>query len=537
MSAAQTPKEASATDLAEHPPLRDDEFAALFETAEESKAHVLVVVNGYTALAAKRARPQDSWEVIGQGEFGTLCLEAAERLIDRKTLFWHEVEQLPSESILPDAPQKAGKRAVRKWVKEANELADVSGRGVDLSDKLQRHIWLQAAGRCQFPECGENLFIHPTRHTPGNFGYLAHIVASSPKGPRGTEADSHRLSADPTNFLLLCDACHRLIDRVAPGAYPTDYLQRIRSQSISNVERILDSLKYKEVQPITILGTIAGQVPRIAPEDINEALWPQGLRSGSQGLESLFHTGGDIHDPHTSLYWDSISNVLPKTLTRLQDYLTGASRQGGSRPRLAIFPLASISLLVLSGRVIGDTNGVHIFHPHRNDNASASRSRWAWPPDASPPPDGKFGWRVLQNHTAGITEACLLISLTFSITAERLPAPSAQDGVLSLPTIEVFTEANSTEAIAHPEDLTQFGSVIHEAMTKLQDEWKVSKVHLFVASPATAAFVVGQKMQGRHHATYIVHESERGAGAIYTPTLEIAPKHAKPTFLNQQLPL
>ena len=537
MSQPKTPEEASASDLAEPPALRDDEFATLLETAEKSKTQVLVVVNGYTALAAKRAQPQDSWEVIGQGEFGNTCLEAARRLIDRKILFWHEVEQLPSETILPDAPQKAGKQAVAKWVKEANELTGVSGRGIDLDDSQRRHIWLQAAGRCQFPECGRNLFTHSTRRTPGNFGYLAHIVASSPKGPRGTVEDSHRLSADPTNFLLLCDACHRLVDRVAPGFYPTDMLQNIRSQSIGNVERILDSLKHKEVQPITILGTIAGQVPRVAPEDIDEALWPQGLRSGSLGLESLFHTSGEIHDPHTSLYWESISSVLPRTLTRLQDYLTGASRQGGSRPRLAIFPLASTSLLVLSGRVIGDTNGVHIFQPHRNDNASAGRSRWAWPPNASPPSDGKFGWRVLQEHTSGMTEACLLISLTFSITAERLSAPSARDGVLSLPTIEVFTETNSTEAIAHPEDLTQLGSVIHEAMTKLQDGWKVSKVHLFVASPATAAFVVGQKMQGRHHATYIVHESERGAGALYTPTLEIAPKHATPTFLNQQLPL
>jgi len=537
MNPSKTPEEALVADNTETPALRDDEFAALLETAGESKTQVLVVVNGYTALVATRLCSQDSWEIVGQGEFDNACMTAAERLIELKVLFWHEVEQLPSKVTLLDAPQKATKRAVNKWVKEANQLAGMNGRGSSLSGKLQNYIWLRAAGRCQFPECGKNLFIHPTTRAPGNYGYLAHIVASSPKGPRGVASESHRLSAEPTNFLLLCDACHRLVDRVAPGNYPAELLQCIRAQSIENVDRILNSLKYREAQPITILGTIAGQVPRIAPEDVDDALWPQGLRSGSDGLESCFHTGGHIHDPHTSLYWESISSTLPTTLMRLQSYLTGTSRQGGSRPCLAVFPLASTSLLVLSGRVIGDSNDVHVFQPHRNKNSPTGKSRWAWPPDASPPAAGKFDWRVLKEHNSGEREACLLVSLTFTITPERLPAPSSRDGILSLPTVEIFTEASGTEAIAHPEDLTQLGGVIHDAITKLQDDWKVSIVHLFVASPASAAFLVGQKMQARHHATYIVHESERGTGSVYTPTLEISPSHAISRFLNQQLSL
>lgn len=62
----------------------------------------------------------------------------------------------------------------------------------------------------------------------GNYSYFAHIVASSEDGPRGNK-DSEKLANEPTNIMLLCDKCHRLIDKIAPNEYGIEHLRKMRA--------------------------------------------------------------------------------------------------------------------------------------------------------------------------------------------------------------------------------------------------------------------------------------------------------------------
>lgn len=87
----------------------------------------------------------------------------------------------------------------------------------------------------------------------------------------------------------------------------------------------------------------------------------------------------------------------------------------------------------------------------------------------------------------------------------------------------------------HPQDLQLVALAVDAAMRKLQDDWKVRRVHLFVSAPTTAALLVGQKMQARHHADFICHEALPGAGAAYKPTIEITAKLVRELVTGQAI--
>ncbi|TAM04862.1 MAG: SAVED domain-containing protein [Pusillimonas sp.] len=487
---------------------------------------MLILANGFTVRALTEESKSTRWVNIGTGEFGSESKKATGPLLRNKRLLWAHTSELPTvvDAISSSQIQVATAKLINTWQDQATRLTVKKGRQeVEASPATRQEVASLAAWRCQFPGCGENLREHFPTGQRGNYGYFAHIVASSPEGPRGDIEDSPRLANDPTNLLLLCDGCHRLIDRISPAEYGVERLRDIRTASIAEVSRLLDSLRYRSVRPIFILGNITGQVAYISPADIAEALWSRKLRSVKGDAESFFHSGTYLHKVHTATYWNALFEVLRQDIPVLQRYLNGSGKGGASREELAIFPLHSTSVLILAGRILGDNAGIHLFQPHRNKNGeNASVTRWAWPTQAQTPAPDKYKMRISRDKIANSNEACLLISITFSIDHTRLPEHCYCDGQLQLPTVEVFVDEPNSEAISHPEDLAQFGTRLNDALRKLQDDFGIEKVHLFVGAPTTAAVVVGQKMQARHQATFVCHEAIGGPKAPFLPTIEIS---------------
>jgi len=58
------------------------------------------------------------------------------------------------------------------------------------------------------------------------------------------------------------------------------------------------------------------------------------------------------------------------------------------------------------------------------------------------------------------------------------------------------------------------GSAIDSIYRKIQDEWRIRKVHLFIIAPTTACIRIGQKMQARHHSDFILYERKPSIGGI-----------------------
>jgi hypothetical protein len=113
-----------------------------------------------------------------------------------------------------------------------------------ISDSDTKLLWGRAAGICSNPTCRVDLTALLVKSGNYNIGEMAHIIARSQKGPRGTEGG--RLDTYD-NLILLCPNCHSHIDKSPEGTYTGDQLKEwkrnhesaIRSQ---NRELIFDNV-------------------------------------------------------------------------------------------------------------------------------------------------------------------------------------------------------------------------------------------------------------------------------------------------------
>ena len=511
------------------PALADAELATELTALAAGQAIVLIIANAYTVCVMTRAASAPAWTRVGAGEFGPLARAAAMPLL-RRGLNWADVEGDPCAAD-PAAVTaiRATATSLKAWLRRCAGVT--GGREGDVTPAIKDELTYLAGWRCQFAGCGRDLRLHAATGGRGRFSYFAHIVAASPEGPRGDPLRSKELASDPANFMLLCDECHRLIDKIHPERYSAAQLQVMREDSIANVRRLLDTLQYPVASVIGLLGNVAGQPAQLSMEDAHQALWATGLRSHDVVPARYFSTGGQHHDVHDGVYWGSLFQQLKHDLPLLQTLLNG-TRNGTTRPRVAVFPLHSTSVLLLAGRVLGDTSGVHVFQPRRD--STGNRTRWAWP-DADADGPLEFTLDQLRAHELGESEAVLIITLTADVAPERLPVHCFRDAAWQLPTLRIAGSQLDKDCIQHPVDLQQLGRTVDAAMRQLQDEWHVRTVHLFVCAPASAAVLVGQKMQARHHAAYVCHEAPPGAGTPYRPTIEITPTHVRELVSGQAL--
>jgi hypothetical protein len=507
------------------PVVDDVEMARLYSKVEGTGAQVLFVANAFTAALWSRSSLADDWSLDASGELGDMGVAAIVKNLGHKRTFWLETTLADplGMSVAGVTGAVAKKGSLNTWLKKSNQ---VTGRFGNASSEVKREVAYLAANRCQFSGCGKDLGQHASTGEKNNSSYFAHIIAASADGPRGDPIQSALLANEPTNFLLLCDECHRLIDKTAVAKYTVDVLCQMRSNSIQAVRRVLDTLQNPDADVLYFLGNVTGQMPHISERDMEEALWKAGLRRSKNAPESYFAMGGQHYNPHDPAYWSTALRTLQLDLPQLQAKLSGIRTGGGPRPRLAVFVFHGTSVLVLAGRVLGDMAGTNSFHSHRN-TWNLGETRWAWPDDASTPAQEKFEVRTLKDRSHGEDEVNLIVSLTFAISPSRLADVSAANGILKLPTLAVSVEAPSHSAIRHPADLALFGKAVDDALRQIQDEWKVKKVHLYVGAPASAVLLIGQKMQARNHTTYVCYESLPGLGAQFARTITISSQEVR----------
>lgn len=510
---------AALTQFSRPPALTDTELAAIVKTRLTAGQNMLVVANKYTAALFSGGTDTGPWAIACAGELGTEFFAVAKAKSTAKRLWVHNTLEPKPWALDPSTLSKNQLIVAQltSWMKS------LEGRHGHASPETKMKVAGLAASRCQFAGCGEDLSGHLVTGRAGNFSYFAHIIAASEDGPRGHVTLSAQLADAPDNFLLLCDKCHRLIDKVDPDSYPADMLQKMRADSINEVRRLLDTLRYPEVERLYILGNVTGQMPQISDRDVDSALWKAKLRPSPKAADSVFSFGGAHHAPHDDAYWPTVFKTMQFDLLLFQSKLNGVGNSGRPRPPLAVIPFHGTSILILAGRILGDMAGTHLFQPHRNKVREHLETRWAWPDDAVSPAADKYRVNVLKPNTEQADEAALLVSLTFGITTKRLPFPVVVNDELAMPALEITVDTPNPAIIRHPDDLVHFGAAVDEALRTLQDTWKVKKVHLFVGAPASAALLFGQKMQARHHAAFHCYETlPGGPESVFAPTIAIS---------------
>lgn len=391
----------------------------------------------------------------------------------------------------------ASQADVTDWLKKREALFG-QGRGKPISESTAREVWHAAAGRCMYRGCGQDLGTTPLSTKQARIAYLAHIVASDPNGPRGDPASSHALSDDPENIMLMCDAHHRLIDRIDVAGHPPDYLREMRQEHKCMVSKMLDGLAFPRTQAILLLGDIAN-IPTVASEtDIRASMLARRLGLLPDVKYSIRRTHRD--DRVRSDFWN---NLLHEHEPEIRDFVQLAKQSpsnGNLLPDvLALFSLHLVPILVLAGRIMGEARQIEVFQYDRH------RKTWQWDSEATPQPANAF--KIVGIDSNHVDEVLLSIELTANIDEQALPINIAfpvHEG--RIPWIRIIASQPNHGCINHPDDLNQFTSIAREAVRIIQDEIRPSRVHLLGVSPASTLFRFGQLLQAGHHPTYDIYD-------------------------------
>lgn len=374
-------------------------------------------------------------------------------------------------------------------------LGRILGRGVDISQKTAWQVWIDAGGRCMFEGCGKDLASVPLYKKSDRVGYLAHIVASDPNGPRGNQADSHLLSNTPDNIMLMCDAHHRLIDCFAPADFPAETLNRMRETHRNMVRSYLDSLAFPRVRAVTLHANLAYVPTYFHESELIEAI----LATGRAMLPGVVHyvRRNQRDDRRTADFW---VHYLHEHENHIRELISNFNDPNPTNmDELAVFPLHHIATMVLAGRIMGEARAIQVFQYHRD------RQTWRWDPAAAPQPAGTFNVDGLTPDR--VNEVLITIELTASLDESTMPVNLAEPIAKgTMPWIRITTPNPNGACIRHPDDLDQFKNVARGAINHVQDVMRAQRVHLIAISPASTVFCFGQMLQAGHHSTYTIYD-------------------------------
>ncbi|MCK4136106.1 HNH endonuclease [Ralstonia pseudosolanacearum] len=393
-------------------------------------------------------------------------------------------------------PQQTSEQEIDTFVEQRKAyLGRAEGRGDPITPETANQVWADAGGCCMFQGCGQDLSVVPLYNKGARIAYLAHIIASDPRGPRGTSEDSHRLSNHPENIMLMCDAHHRLIDSFAPDRFDAQRLRDMRRYHTAKVRSYRAAMRHRVAQVVTIFGDIGATPTHFPDSEFMEALLSEELSMHPEVKRHLVYQSRD--DRTAPGFW---GNYLREMQLQIGLMVQSLSRPTASPPdELAVFPLHHSATLVLAGRIVGEARRVRVFQPSRR------RKSWLWNRDAEIHPAGTF--KVIGNTDSPVEEVLLTVELTAHIDESAIPeslATAIAGGAIRR--IRLTTDAPNGECLQRKEDLDQVMGVARSLINDIQDKMHAGRVHLIAVAPASAAFSIGQLMQAGHHAAFTLYD-------------------------------
>ena len=368
-----------------------------------------------------------------------------------------------------------------------------------MNDILERHevrslprktellLWVAAGGRCEFDGCNTYLISHHVTKATGKYGEVAHVIAFSIRGPRGSVDVKNIHSID--NLMLLCHACHVLVDRERPGDYSVETLMRHKQEHELRIRRQTDARPDRQTTVVQLRSRIGGQVVQIPPADIWDAVAPR-YPADSAGIV-INLTSLDDSNVH---FVQSAVDVIDRAVARLYD----TDMNGQSVSHLSVFALAPMPLLVHLGSRLSNKVPLDLYQRHRDSQ------QWTWKTE------GAVATYETRRYRTGNAGVALVLSLSGQIDLSKLP--------LSLHDYSIY-EMSLADTLPNPtflhrkESLDRFRMAYHQALaTILAENGQLSELTLFPAVPAPIAVACGYELLPKVHPQLNVYDNDKRVG-------------------------
>ena len=382
-------------------------------------------------------------------------------------------------------------------------LADNAKRGRHgtIGPKAEKIVWARAAGRCQI--CNDNLIGHlATASRKASKGYNAHIIGSSNDGPRGDANLSKAMAKDPDNVMLLCDGCHRTVDREERDNYPESRLRRIKAAHEAWISRSVGLRPDSQSHVLRFTNQIAANETAIPVDMCVAAMQAIGKTPATFDPIDL-KLGITGRQDRDDLFWA----VEPDDLQRFYDERLKGRINSGQIRHISVFGFAPMPLLFKLGQMLPDLHDIEVFSAHREPERS-----WTWrdgPAEMAP--------YLVEGAPSG-TSVAIKLSITDRISDDRIL--SAMPGVS--PSIWEITCANPRHDVLRTrDDMSHYREVIRTVLNRVKEVYgETAEVSVFPAAPAAACIEFGRCWQPKAHRPMDIFDQVGSEGFVLRLRIE-----------------
>lgn len=351
-------------------------------------------------------------------------------------------------------------------------------------------LWAKAAGRCQYPGCNTSLIGDLISGAEDkNFGFVAHIVADKPTGPRGDPVRSPLLSNDVRNLMLLCYVHHKLIDVDEKDQHPEERLLAMKEAHERRIETVTAIGEDRASHVLRYAASIGGHESLVAYEQVSAAMLPD--RYPADGRHTIdIELRGSAHQDHEPEFWAfQRENLARQFATKIRNRIEARDIR-----HLSVFALAPQPLLIELGRLLCDIVPADVHQLHREPPG------WRWPDDGA-----AIHFRVREpQRTEGAV--ALVLALSATITDDRIKQALGADAAIW----SIEAESPHNDIMKRPADLAEFRHLVRSTFNQIKARHgERAVINVFPAMPVSTAVEVGRVWMPKADLPLVIYDQNR----------------------------
>jgi 5-methylcytosine-specific restriction endonuclease McrA len=364
-------------------------------------------------------------------------------------------------------------------------------------DKIQLKLWLKAGGRCQYRNCNENLYEDKLTFKALNKAYIAHIYGYAPNSARYDAVLSPKLETDFSNLMLLCDGCHRKVDREEKNTHSASLLLEMKKEHEDRIEN-LTSFKESVKTNVVFYNSKIGNInPPMEWESVQQILIKKNLYPVKDAI--ILAPENTIIPDGSPLFWQYEAKSLEGFFKeKIEPYL-----KSDALKHFSLFPFGTMPLLIKLGTLFGDKYEVTTYQLHREPRT------WEWQKSS----DFKDFRLIQPDDTSGIP--VLNISLSANIDNSRILNlfPEQDISIWTLTHDDPNVNFLQTEEI-----LTKWRIIAREVFSRIKDvHGHNSELHIFPAMPLSASVEFGRVWNPKVDLPIVIYDGRD----VFNKTIEI----------------
>ena len=344
-----------------------------------------------------------------------------------------------------------------------------------IPQRTQSALWAKAAGRCQYRGCNEYLVGDLVAGNQDRlYGFIAHIVADSPGGPRGDVKRSPELAKKLENLMLMCARHHKLIDTDAPDDHPEDLLLAMKDAHEARAETNAGIDEERASHVLRFGATIGKNEALVSTQAIFAAMPPDRHPASRQTID--LEIVNQAYNDDQPEFWE----LQRRNLRKLFGERVGGRIERQEIRHLSVFALAPQPLLVELGRLLYDIVPTTVHQRHREP------STWNWQRDR---PVLDFIVSEPSDAVSKPVIVALKLAVSATVNDERIQKALGEETAIWSLTID----EPGNDVVRQPEDVAAF----RIALRKMYDAIKAhhgedAVINVFPALPVSLAVEVGR---------------------------------------------